>query len=193
MPLRGQQPERQGLSGNHIPGGQYVIDRLFPAACDVGNTDLAIDSVIHRRAAVAIAGQVHIDQIIAMPAQLLVTEPAACGKVSQEETAILARRGNQLRENILTFRFAEIHRNGALALVESGPKQAAIVFVHRPAAIIQSAPDHVKTNDIGTQLGQCHRARGRCDKSSAFDNAQSGKNIVHKRFRLSVGRHLDRL
>lgn len=105
-----------------------------------------------------VAAQAQIDQVFAPRAQALVGEPAASGKIAEENARICAGTGDQFGKQFLAFRPAEIDGDGSLALVESVPVETVALAVDGPAAIVEAAADQVETDDVGAELGQGHAA-----------------------------------
>src|SRR5260370_35164059 len=83
-----------------------------------------VDRVIHRRAAVAVAGDHDHDQVPSQLLELVVRIPAGHGQVGEENAAALAGRRDELRDLLLARPVPRVYRHRALALVEAGPVQA---------------------------------------------------------------------
>jgi hypothetical protein len=53
------------------------------------------------------------------------------------------------------------------------------IVCQRPATVVKTAIDRVETDDLGSELGQCHSTQRRGNKGRAFDDAQSIENGFH--------------
>ena len=112
--------------------------------------------------------------------QRFVTEPAFGRKVGAEQAGAISRRTDQLRQQFLTTRLAKVYGNRALALVHACPEQAVFAIVcQRPATMVKTATDRVETDDLGSELGQCHSTQRRGNKGRAFDDPQTLENSLH--------------
>ena len=70
-------------------------------------------------------------------------------------------------------------REGALALVETGPEQRLPVLGEGPARVIESAADVVEADDVGAELGERHPAQGRGHVGGALHHGESIEHAGH--------------
>ena len=180
MPLGGKQAEGDLLAGEQVPGRQRIVHGTFVDGAEPGQSQPAVDGIVERRTAVPVAAQAQINQVFSPHAQTLVGEPAASGKIAEENAGVFAGAGDQFGKQFLAFGPAKIDGDGSLALVQSVPVQAAALGVDGPAAIVEAAADQVETDDVGAELGQGHAARRRGDEGAAFDHPHALQNCLQE-------------
>ena len=161
MPLGGEQRNHREVARDGVPGRQQVVDRprVLDGAGDRGKPDRRIHRVVHLRSAVAPPHEVHHDQVVAIPLQVLVVEPAPSREVGDEHPAVLARGADQRTEDLLAARRADVDGDRTLALVQARPEQARAVACDRPTRVVEPAADRVEANHVGAELGERQPAR----------------------------------
>ena len=83
-------------------------------------------------------------------------------------------------QELLPTQLVEVHRNRALALVESSPEKALFsIRSNRPTFVVETSTNLVEADDIRTQLGQCHSAERCCHEGRPLDDAEAFQYSFH--------------
>ena len=103
-----------------------------------------------------------LNEVFALFLEFVVVQPAARGKVGQQDACVFPGRGNERHGNLAAFGLAEVQRHRTLGLVQATPKKAGVVSSDGPAAVIKTAAQGVDADHVGAHLRQRHAAqRGR--------------------------------
>ena len=175
MAFGGQQSDGRERAERDVPCRKDAVERL----CEVARpgrprkAGRRVDRIIDLAGAIGISGERDHYEVSAAPAQRVVFEPAAGGKISEKNAGLFARRGDQRRHQFTSFWRAHVDLNRALALVQPGPEEALAVGCQRPAMVVEAAADLVEPDDVGAELSEGHAAQGRSDECGAFDHTQA--------------------
>ena len=163
VPLGRQQAHGHHLPGHQVPGRQHMVHRLGHGlgSGELRHTDHRVDGVVHRRAAMAVALQGDLDQVLALGLQGLMVQPAARRKIGDEHAGIGPGRGDERLRDLATLFLRQVQHHRALGLVQATPEQAHALVRHRPAPVVEPAARRVDADHVGPHLRQGH-ATQRC-------------------------------
>ena len=142
---------------------------------DQGETHGGIDGVVNFTAAGVIAGDIDHDEVVAETLETLIVEPAPGREIGEEYAPVATPGGDQAGGDLDALGVGQIDGDGALALIEAGPKQAGAVLGHGPTLVIKAAADGIETDHLGAKLGQGHAAKRRRHEGRALDHPETLK------------------
>ena len=94
------------------------------------------------------------------------------------------RNGDQLSQNFLPFLRSEVQNHALLVAVETDEITAAVFsrLSHKGSELsrIVSA-GRLDVDDLGAEIRQKHRCRGRCQDMAEIDNPDSFQSVPHRR------------
>ncbi len=138
-----------------------------------GKADTGVHRVVHGRTAIVMPANVDHHQIRSLCLERFVVEPSSRRKVRQKESAVRTRGADQVLDQLLPPRRANVDCDRALPLVEARPEQAAAVAGDRPTVVVEAAANRIEADHICAELGERHSAERSCNECRSLDDAHS--------------------
>jgi hypothetical protein len=163
-----------------VPGRQHMGHRVGRALGPghVGKADGGVHGVVHRRAAVRSPSSVTMMRSGRRAGQRLVIHPAAHAQVGQEQPRILARRADDLGDDLAPARAFMSTATERLPLFSPAQNRLRPSLRHRPAARVEPALQPVEADHVRAHLRQRHAGQRRRHEGRALDHAHALENPI---------------